>query len=89
LKTNNYISYLEKNAITYNNADVVILNSEAKPTIMSYIVIAVKIYSATSNQVRLKKIVSFTMKDALAYYNAVVVNSKVLGLGPVDDGKQF
>jgi Asp/Glu/hydantoin racemase len=51
------------------------------PTITSYKDIVVKIYDTMSNQVN-RTIFSCFKDNTLAHYNAVVVNSEVVGLTP-------
>jgi hypothetical protein len=57
--------------------------SGANPTIASYNVSVVKIYNAKNSIARfLNKDVCLRCKNAPAYNNALVVNSKVVGLAP-------
>jgi hypothetical protein len=57
----------------------------ANHSIVNYSAIAVNIYNASSSLVRFEnKNILFTLKNALACYNAgdVVANSKVVGIDP-------
>jgi hypothetical protein len=61
----------------------------ANPTTVIYNASAVKIYSATSSLVRFEEKNSSALKNAIAHYNAGVVNSKVGGLAPDHSGHWY
>jgi hypothetical protein len=65
-----------------------LFNPGANPTIASYNASAVKIYNAKSSLVRLEKIFSSTVKNALVYYLGTMLallpknKIKIVGLAP-------